>query len=340
MIAFPCERYVRSLALRSNRHFGSTTIRSNCTKPHSTAFETIPIAYRIGLRKREHKAAYAKARELCSLTAIGLERVNDLPLQHRDFSVSVHPRAFVDCDVRIDPRAVVSLSMHDRYERCLREFAGKLPLMCVNVSRLAYTTEAFTHAANTYDVVDRALRFYIDRDMRHLNGTIERDARRDAVTDRQWQSARYGQIDESLPTLDRHPYEDDMRGGNEDMTMQECANRESVNDYFIECQLNTEESHTSDMTDDELSDNVGEIPSDSNDIYTVTSLPRTRERSNGDRRISDDADDKVPHNKRFSNLLHLLRSSGYENFFCTGASLAFGRRSRTSRQAGVSLSLR
>lgn len=71
--------------------------------------------------------------------------------------------------MKVDTRAAVSLACWDRTAGYLQAYASKLPLMCVNVSRLIYTTDAFVYRNRSTDATTDALQFYIGTDIRQEN---------------------------------------------------------------------------------------------------------------------------------------------------------------------------
>lgn len=67
--------------------------------------------------------------------------------------------------VKVDTRALVSLALLDRAAGYLQAYASKLPLMCINVGRLIYTTDAFVYRNRSVDATTAALQFYIGTDI-------------------------------------------------------------------------------------------------------------------------------------------------------------------------------
>lgn len=84
------------------------------------------------------------------------------------FSFDSIPRSKRLLTFETDVRALVSLAAFDRTMPFLGPFVNKLPLMCINVSRLRYTTEAFSADVRITDPVTEALRFYIETDLKTI----------------------------------------------------------------------------------------------------------------------------------------------------------------------------
>lgn len=91
-----------------------------------------------------------------------------LPNVHCGFRHSVLRRRPIRCQNRIDPKGVVSLALLDRKTQAIRDYANKLPIICVNVNRLTYTLDAFLLRYSDDETIDRALQFYIGTDIDEL----------------------------------------------------------------------------------------------------------------------------------------------------------------------------
>lgn len=91
------------------------------------------------------------------------------PKRRLGYTFSSHRHENLTCSVRVDPRAVISLALISHTSPYLRAYATKTALMCVNVSRLIYTTDAFTHRNLNDDCVTDALEFYIGNDIDRLD---------------------------------------------------------------------------------------------------------------------------------------------------------------------------
>lgn len=92
-----------------------------------------------------------------------------LPNAHCGFRHSVLRRRPVRCQNRIDSRGLVSLALLDRKTQAIRDYANKLPVICVNVNRLTYTLDAFLlRHPNDDHTIDCALQFYISSDIDEL----------------------------------------------------------------------------------------------------------------------------------------------------------------------------
>lgn len=120
---------------------------------------------------------YLKSRALYSGKLFSTDRRADeterrrflLPNVHCGFRHSVLRRRPVRCQNRTDSRGLVSLALLDRKTQAIRDYANKLPIICVNVNRLTYTLDAFLlrHPNNDH-TIDCALQFYINADIDEL----------------------------------------------------------------------------------------------------------------------------------------------------------------------------
>lgn len=75
-----------------------------------------------------------------------------------------------------DSRSVVSLANINKYSDILEEYANKLPIMAINVSRFLYTLEAFNfrnkESANNSNV-KQAIEFYIKTDLKYRDAKLQ-----------------------------------------------------------------------------------------------------------------------------------------------------------------------
>lgn len=92
-----------------------------------------------------------------------------LPRAYCGFACEVTRRATIDCVSSDDSNAVVSLALMNRRSETLSAYANKTPIMCLNVSRLSYTLEAFNFANRFDNPVREALDFFIKTDIKSLN---------------------------------------------------------------------------------------------------------------------------------------------------------------------------
>lgn len=103
-------------------------------------------------------------RRLCSIAKLSI------PRSRCDFKNSIESRDTLNWECLIDHSATVSLALVHRHSTILREYANKLPIMCLNVSRFTYTVEAFyfKNPQNSNCITD-ALEFYLRTDIKNRN---------------------------------------------------------------------------------------------------------------------------------------------------------------------------
>lgn len=114
------------------------------------------------------------------------DSVRFLPKQHCGYECNVYKRRSVKCNTEYDPRAVVSLALLNWKTPILQAYANKIPLMCINASRLQYTLDAFDYggyratalaAENDNDTVGLALQFLIETDITQIPVSLEPNER-------------------------------------------------------------------------------------------------------------------------------------------------------------------
>jgi hypothetical protein len=97
-----------------------------------------------------------------------------LPKDHCGFESSIVARSSLRCQSNYDHRGVVSLALalskiSEKTSLALAAYANKAPIMCVNVSRIMYTLEAFEFAnALLDDLINEVLNFYIKTDIEYM----------------------------------------------------------------------------------------------------------------------------------------------------------------------------
>lgn len=91
---------------------------------------------------------------------------DSIPKSRHGYRVKTLPRQRIRISIKVDIRALVSLACWDRTADYLQVYASKLPLMCINVNRLIYTTDAFVYSNRVSDATKDALQFYIGTDIR------------------------------------------------------------------------------------------------------------------------------------------------------------------------------
>lgn len=102
-------------------------------------------------------------------TSIAETRTFDfLPRTYCGFECKTMRRNTLSCVDSYDSRAVLSLALFEQ-KTILSAYANKTPIMCINVSRLAYTLRAFEFANRFDDPVSEALDFLIVSDIQHLD---------------------------------------------------------------------------------------------------------------------------------------------------------------------------
>lgn len=90
------------------------------------------------------------------------------------------PKRPIQYCVNDDERSTVSLALIKSNTSILNAYANKLPIMCINVSRLIYTVEAYKvlECFKTYDeYINAALTFYIETDMKLCDRTQQANQR-------------------------------------------------------------------------------------------------------------------------------------------------------------------
>lgn len=85
------------------------------------------------------------------------------------FKLDIVRRNNVVCKIIDDPRAVISLSLLRKQNTIIPEYINKLPIICINVSRLKYTIAAFRFVNDNENVENDALTFLLRVDLRQRN---------------------------------------------------------------------------------------------------------------------------------------------------------------------------
>nr|AHW98272.1 GrBNV_gp84-like protein [Nilaparvata lugens endogenous nudivirus] len=107
-----------------------------------------------------------------------VEKLNSrMPKTYPGFKLQVIPRYPITCVNTVDTVGVVSLALFDHQTRGLRAYATKLPLMCINASRLIYTQDAFAFRNPNGNTVSDALQFYMSSDIDCLDRTLPANER-------------------------------------------------------------------------------------------------------------------------------------------------------------------
>lgn len=93
-----------------------------------------------------------------------------IPKQRYNFKFSIERREKIDWVCLIDPVATVSLALIQQHSPILEEYANKLPIMCMNVSRYTYTVEAFYFKnPQNKNCITESLEFYLRTDINNRN---------------------------------------------------------------------------------------------------------------------------------------------------------------------------
>lgn len=95
------------------------------------------------------------------------ESLGFLPKSYCGFECKTLRRKTIRCVDSYDSRAVVSLALLAQ-NSILSAYANKTPIMCVNVSRLRYTLQAFEFVGKFVDPISEALDFFIVTDIQRL----------------------------------------------------------------------------------------------------------------------------------------------------------------------------
>lgn len=126
------DAYLSALALRSGKLFAD--LPDDCrSDPDYDDCETPTVARRYGTTTTATNDGYC----------YGPTQPLFLPREHYGYRASVlryRPLAYRS---RYDARATVSLAAFDREAPVVIDYANKLPIICLNVRRFAYTVEAF-----------------------------------------------------------------------------------------------------------------------------------------------------------------------------------------------------
>lgn len=109
---------------------------------------------------------FKSSASLTEATAAAAKASDSIPKSRCGYRLETLRRQQIRINVKVDTRALVSLACWDRTAGYLQAYASKLPLMCINVSRLIYTTDAFVYRNRSTDATTDALQFYIGTDIR------------------------------------------------------------------------------------------------------------------------------------------------------------------------------
>lgn len=112
---------------------------------------------------------FKSSARLTDSTVAAARASDSIPKSRCGYRLETLHRQQIRITMKVDTRAAVSLACWDRTAGYLQAYASKLPLMCVNVSRLIYTTDAFVYRNRSTDATTDALQFYIGTDIRQEN---------------------------------------------------------------------------------------------------------------------------------------------------------------------------
>lgn len=108
---------------------------------------------------------FKSSARLTEATVAAAKASDSIPKSRCGYRLETLHRQQIRITMKVDTRALVSLACWDRTADYLQAYASKLPLMCINVSRLVYTTDAFVYRNRSADATADALRFYIGTDI-------------------------------------------------------------------------------------------------------------------------------------------------------------------------------
>lgn len=97
-----------------------------------------------------------------------------LPKSRCNFNLEILKRRPFNFARKVDLMSLVSLAALNCHMEDVAPYADKILMMCINVSRLIFTTEAFYKKNITYHHVHEALKFYIKTDI-EINDRITTD---------------------------------------------------------------------------------------------------------------------------------------------------------------------
>lgn len=113
--------------------------------------------------------------QLNESTVAAAKASDSIPKSRCGYRLETLHRQQVCITMKVDTRGLVSLACWDRTAGYLQAYASKLPLMCINVSRLIYTTDAFVYRYRSTDATTDALQFYIGTDIHEENPVYASD---------------------------------------------------------------------------------------------------------------------------------------------------------------------
>lgn len=120
---------------------------------------------RVKLKALADGQNFKRSARLTESTLAESKASDSIPKSRCGYRLETLHRQQVSVHVKVDTRALVSLALLDRAAGYLQAYASKLPLMCINVSRLIYTTDAFVYRNRSADATTAALQFYIGTDI-------------------------------------------------------------------------------------------------------------------------------------------------------------------------------
>lgn len=120
---------------------------------------------RVKLKALSDGHSFKRSARLTESNLAASRASDSIPKSRCGYRLQTLHRKRVSVHMKVDTRALVSLALLDRAAGYLQAYASKLPLMCVNVSRLIYTTDAFVYRNRSEDATTAALQFYIGADI-------------------------------------------------------------------------------------------------------------------------------------------------------------------------------